>query len=515
MKTLSLREATKSDVSILFKWTNDKLCRDNSFNQDKVVLEEHTRWFDRVISDPNIYLYIMEELGIPCGVIRININHNDGVISFSIDRDFRGKGFGIAIISLLEQKILDQKICLKRLIGKVKYHNYACQKAFVRCGFTETKREDWIEYEKIIKQQGDQMKKVIFVVHGGSLIGMGHIIRSMALAHSFVSEEFDVTYISKFDQGIHELNKNGYPVIPINTILDTTKNKFEYINTEELENEKREIKKILADERPDVIVVDSYNVDNGFFYMLKTFTTCLVYIDDLNMFHYSVDILVNGTIYANTIKYTKTLPNQQFLLGTKYNLIRDEFINISHSYKCTDSSAQNVLITVGGSDPYHMTEKIILLVMEQKQFEEINYYVVIGNAFKNRNNIEDIAKKYSNIRIYYDPPNMANVISQCDFAISAGGCTMYELAICGIPALIFAYAENQLMQISFFEKMDTIRFVGMYHDIDKEDFLYKYQNAVNDPIWRKESSLKLCKLVDGKGSERIVKKVNNFLDANL
>ncbi len=58
---LSLRQVTKDDVDLLFRWANDPVVRKWSFNKQPITLEEHKCWFREKYNDPNTIMWILEE----------------------------------------------------------------------------------------------------------------------------------------------------------------------------------------------------------------------------------------------------------------------------------------------------------------------------------------------------------------------------------------------------------------------------------------------------------------------
>lgn len=66
-----LREATKDDVDLLFKWTNDPAVRKNSFSSEKITYEEHTSWYRSLLENKNCKQYIYMCGDCPIGQIRI------------------------------------------------------------------------------------------------------------------------------------------------------------------------------------------------------------------------------------------------------------------------------------------------------------------------------------------------------------------------------------------------------------------------------------------------------------
>lgn len=146
MSSLILRPAVASDLRTLFNWKNEITTRKSAFNTKPISLEEHTKWFNSALNDPDVEIYILEDNGILLGQVRINKEKSVGLIDYSIDKKYRGKGFGKKIISLLEQKT---KI-VSAFKAQVKKQNIASQKIFEKLGYNRNDKKTFIEYTKKI-----------------------------------------------------------------------------------------------------------------------------------------------------------------------------------------------------------------------------------------------------------------------------------------------------------------------------------------------------------------------------
>ncbi len=89
---LRARAATPADRELLFGWANDPLTRRMSFRPQPVAWEEHVRWFERMLGDPEVLLMIGEawEAGawVPLGQVRTD---GDGTVSLGLEPRFRGR----------------------------------------------------------------------------------------------------------------------------------------------------------------------------------------------------------------------------------------------------------------------------------------------------------------------------------------------------------------------------------------------------------------------------------------
>ena len=143
-----LRRANADDMDLLFHWANDEATRRNAFNTQQIEYEEHQQWFlEKLKSDITIiFIYYAGET--PIGQVRVDINDSNGLISYSIDVDYRSKGHGGRIIEILETTLRAELPDLKVFTARVKKTNIASQRIFERLNYQSTDKDDFIEYVK-------------------------------------------------------------------------------------------------------------------------------------------------------------------------------------------------------------------------------------------------------------------------------------------------------------------------------------------------------------------------------
>lgn len=346
--------------------------------------------------------------------------------------------------------------------------------------------------------------RVVFIVHGNENIGLGHVMRSISLAEAFRERGHNVSFFSRFRQGIDLIISRGFEIEKCYEQKDeNTSRGFFYGGKKEQEAEVKDVLDNLSGQA-DVIIVDSYNVSQEYFLSIKRKAGYLIYIDDLNKFEYPVDMLLNGTASATDMGY-ENQQSAKLLIGLKYNLIRKEFRNMSK--KIVKESIMDILITTGNSDPFHMTEQILRYLLKQIDGWTCNYHIIIGGGFeKSICNEADLADRI-NIFWYDKPSNMADLMLKSDVAITAGGTTLYELAACGTPAVAFAYAENQQPQLAALQRMGLVRYIGYYDNLQYAELKKYLEHLGKQADYRRKLSEQLQVLVDGKGVYRVVKEV--------
>ena len=113
------------------------------------------------------------------------------------------------------------------------------------------------------------------------------------------------------------------------------------------------------------VILDGYAFDSAYQKIIKDAGLNLLLIDDNgSMGHYYADIVLNQNIHANKELYQDKEPYVRLLLGTKYVLLRAEFLNWHGLKREIPKTARNILVTLGGSDPENVTLKVIKGIQE-------------------------------------------------------------------------------------------------------------------------------------------------------
>ncbi|MFZ5987160.1 MAG: GNAT family N-acetyltransferase [Bacillota bacterium] len=149
--SIELRPIKEDDCDLLFEWVNDESVRRNAFNTNIISYEDHKKWFYEKLCSGLSFIYICCAEGEPVGQIRIDVEEDTGIISYSVAKQHRGKGYGTTILkevlNLVEAN--DIKVC--KLVGRVKHTNTPSQKAFEKAGYERMENKDCIEYYRTIQ----------------------------------------------------------------------------------------------------------------------------------------------------------------------------------------------------------------------------------------------------------------------------------------------------------------------------------------------------------------------------
>ena len=151
---LDTREAREADAYLYHEWTNDKTTRAQSFVQNSIPLENHLKWFDQKLKTDSTEMYVIELNNTPIGQVRFDLFDDYSIISYSLDKEYRGKGLGTAMLhrALVRYKLdHDQR---HEIIGYVKKENIPSQKAFRLLEFKEQETDLYKDSYQYIYSHG-------------------------------------------------------------------------------------------------------------------------------------------------------------------------------------------------------------------------------------------------------------------------------------------------------------------------------------------------------------------------
>jgi UDP-2,4-diacetamido-2,4,6-trideoxy-beta-L-altropyranose hydrolase len=136
------RKTTFYDMYTYFVWTNEEETRLQSLNSKSITFSDHYNWFSKKIISKETYLYILEYEKNSAGQIRFDIKNEIATISYSLDKEYRGKGLGKVLIKGGIQQLIKDNPRIKLIQGYVKNNNQPSIHTFKKLGFQEEKEDE-------------------------------------------------------------------------------------------------------------------------------------------------------------------------------------------------------------------------------------------------------------------------------------------------------------------------------------------------------------------------------------
>lgn len=319
--------------------------------------------------------------------------------------------------------------------------------------------------------------KIKFFTEGGKNIGIGHLTRCLSLCQAFEEKGGECLFVVKGGDEVKQ-------------ILDKSLKLLDWVNNiNEFEMELNNC---------DVVVVDSYLAKLKHYQLVCEKVKYKLFIDDFLRLDYPCGTVLNGSIYAKELNYHQQ-NNVMYLLGTEYIPLRKAFWDVEE--KVIKDKIEKILISFGGDDSKNMTPKVIKLLEEN--FPELEKLVVVGAGFVNKEDIYTFASNRVKVYENLTAEEMKTLMLEVDLAVSAGGQTTYELARVGLPSILIAVADNQLMNCTGWEKVDFGKYAGWWKDRKTfENLIYFMKELQEVEIRQKMSNIGRL-LVDGQGARRV------------
>jgi UDP-2,4-diacetamido-2,4,6-trideoxy-beta-L-altropyranose hydrolase len=338
--------------------------------------------------------------------------------------------------------------------------------------------------------------KIVFRVDATQKTGIGHIMRCLALSEELTRRGHTCIILTKIDNGdlLKRIKVFHVDVQKIDANASLKK---------DLES----LLKFSGANEIDWIVIDHYDIDTSYVKEIKKQGFHVLSVDDTSQMHYHSDIVVNQNINAECLTFSIE-PYTMLLRGPAYVMLRDELL--VREKKEDHADVKNLLITLGGADQNNFLLNILQSL--EDVVNNVKLLAIVGPFNPHFHKLQAYQKKTSAlVRLIKSPENMAALYLQSDLAISAGGTSCYELAYYGIPNLIIAVADNQLSIACEFDRQHIGLYLGTKQKVQPDHLRHKIKDLLENPSLRKHMSQNGQKLVDGKGKERIVDHMENFV----
>lgn len=326
--------------------------------------------------------------------------------------------------------------------------------------------------------------KILFRCNAGNKYGLGHLVRCIALAKTFIEHKHDYFLIIKTD--------NEYEINSFLCIENILTKKHLFIKDDISKNEDVETIIKYYKKGFSFLILDHYEHDLD--YQKKIFHENIKWAQ----FDYKADelilanIVINGNISATKEMYKEIkLPGTSFCVGYEYAIVRSEFLN-----QFANPEKNKILIALGGGIYPEEVVNMIQFIVNDNNYT----YEIVSNDDR----LIKILRKYKNVILHINTSNVLTIYKKCSVAIVAGGVTTFELAVLNIPMIIVPFSDNQELNAIAWEQnyfginlKNPFNFKNITKKIGMKCLIVNVFNAF------KKRQIK----IDGLGATRIVEQI--------
>ncbi|MEL7227208.1 MAG: UDP-2,4-diacetamido-2,4,6-trideoxy-beta-L-altropyranose hydrolase, partial [Cyanobacteria bacterium J06576_12] len=346
--------------------------------------------------------------------------------------------------------------------------------------------------------------KIIIRADASPQIGTGHVMRCLALAQAWLEEGNEkVTLLTAALSPALDarLQVEGVQVIYLPDLPTKPIFPGSQCDAEKTVAQAQEA-------QASWVVVDGYQFGSDYQQTIKAAGLKLLLIDDYgHAKHYCADLVLNQNVYARASLYESRTADTQLLLKTRYALLRKEFWPWQLWRRNVPSTAQKVLVTLGGSDPDNVTLKAIQ-ALQQIETTGLEVTVVVGGSNPHYAQLQSqvqtsLRSSECAITLQRNVTNMPALMAWADVAICAGGGTAWELAFMGLPSLMVILAENQRLVAETMDALGVSINLGWHCFIRPEQLTVQISQLLTQSQKRQRMVANAQNLVDGKGARRL------------
>ena len=333
---------------------------------------------------------------------------------------------------------------------------------------------------------------VLFRCDGSPEIGLGHVVRCLALADEFrEAHGCRIAFAMRHSPlGFEMVLEKGYPVL-------TSRDDGQFFNYAQWLEEaigNADAQALVLDVRDDLprAAVEALR-DQGVF---------IVTLDDPSERRLAADLAFYPPV-PQVQKLDWTGFTGQLYVGWEWVVLRREFAQrpprVPHERPV-------VLVTMGGSDPAGLTLKIVeALDLLDEDFETV---VVLGPGFCFHEALGDLlAKTRRHFDVRQNVTDMRSLMAQADLAVASFGVTAYELAAMGVPAIYLCLTPDHAESASIFDSIGAAVSAGIHSTISAEFLALLVAELIRDPARRGNMSREARTAVDGLGTRRVCARI--------
>jgi UDP-2,4-diacetamido-2,4,6-trideoxy-beta-L-altropyranose hydrolase len=256
--------------------------------------------------------------------------------------------------------------------------------------------------------------------------------------------------------------------------------------------------------KADWVLLDHYRLSPADEVALKG-RRRLAVLDDLADRPRPAELVINPGYGRLPGNYAGLVPDgARVLAGPQFALVRPEFAahrDQALKRRREGGHLRRVLISLGLTDVEGITARVVRTL--KPHLPDLILDVVLGDQASSLPALREAAKADCNLRLHVDSHAMAELMSQADIAVGAGGGSVWERATLGLPTVTVTLADNQRPMARAMEQVGlTLAVDALAEDFDTR-LVAAVKRVVDDAALRRWLFEAPCHACDGLGAERV------------
>lgn len=319
---------------------------------------------------------------------------------------------------------------------------------------------------------------IVFRADGDAKIGMGHFMRTLALAE-MLHEKFDCIYAVRNATENQKIEIEKVCKHRIDLPEDDTH--FSIFLNNLKGNE--------------IVVLDNYYFTAEYQQQIKSLGCKLVCIDDTYDRHYVADVVINHAegidpLVFSIEKYTR------LALGFKYALLRKEYLSDNRD----EQKQYSFFIMMGGADPYNLVYKFSDMINNLNP--DLPVAVVLGSGCSNPDSFNTFENVVPFRNLY--PKEILKIMQRSRIGILPASTVAIEACAARLPFICGYFVDNQKEIYAGIQRESLALCVGEFSKINSLRLIDAIER-MNNPLFFNKVMQNQKKVLDKKSKERFLK----------
>jgi UDP-2,4-diacetamido-2,4,6-trideoxy-beta-L-altropyranose hydrolase len=341
-------------------------------------------------------------------------------------------------------------------------------------------------------------RRILFFADAGPEVGGGHVMRCLTLARALTARGAECAFVES-RSAAPILRRFGWPAQTLLAMVGAG-------DLPVLVTFAREFAERFE---ADAVVFDHYGAGAGEENALREGGRRIVVIDDLADRAHASDLLLDPGYGRRPEAYQGLVPEGSILLtGPAYALVRPEFAAArarALSRRAKHEPVRRALVSLGLTDVGGVTQRVVDALVPHLGDTRLD--IVLGDTAPSLRALARLAETDRRLHLWVDSTEMASLMADADIAIGAGGSSVWERAVVGLPAATLTLAPNQRPMI------EQLAAAGLTLAVDAADSAFAatlvdaWRRLVADRELRWRLAEATADLCDGQGAARVAEAV--------
>src|SRR5450631_1172816 len=332
-------------------------------------------------------------------------------------------------------------------------------------------------------------------------MGTGHIMRCLALAQAWQDAGGEVVFaVGESSPAIERrLRAERVQVVPVHMLPGSAQDSMR-------------LGELASHYQPAWVAVDGYQFSGEYHSSIRRNGCRVLVVDDCGGGGPGgSDMVLNQNLHAREDIYQNLEGDTELLMGPKFAMLRREFSRWRGWRREISPGGRKILVTMGESDPDNFSARTCE-GLEELRVEGVEIRIAVGSSNPHLASLDAIAEKRGGaVRVERSVLDMPELMAWADVAVSSAGSTCWEICMLGLPSVLLVLAANQRPVAGELSRMGIAIDASRDEQATRDGICESVRELLFSSGLRKEMSRRGCELVDGRGAERVVAAMQNFV----